>query len=94
MTFKTLSKLASVVSFLGWLFVGLSVLGGLGSVLWAADKGEGVIALMAIPGTLVAIVIGLIIVAHGQLINCIVAIEKNTRSAFQAAVSAATLEDD
>jgi len=70
--FKTLHHLGGVISFLGWIVVAL----GVASFIFMKDTFPVGTAFF---GALLIAIIGIVIVANGQLLSCFVSIEWNTK---------------
>ena len=76
--FKTLLGFGKFISGCGWIVLIFGVL----AILVGIGSGEDEGFLLA-GGALLAVLMGLGMVAFGQLISCFVAIEKNTRGAYK-----------
>ena len=69
--FKTLSAYARLISGMGWLVVGV----GLFTIIFSIIEAD--LGIMGIVSGGVAIVAGIVLVASGQLVSCIVAIQRD-----------------
>lgn len=74
--FRTLSILGSTCRIVGWLLVVLAVVAAIAAAITAGDWQEALSGADVLVGSLVG---GLLLVAQGQLIKAILAIERNTR---------------
>jgi len=74
--FKTLLGFGKFISGLGWILV---IIGGILALTGLTNSGNE--SLFFILGGLVLAIMGLFMVANGQLISCFVSIERNTRQA-------------
>lgn len=90
--FNTLLSIGKLISGLGWVLVGLGALTAIIGIVIAisvASKSFGgeeqaAISLAAgLGGGLFQAIIGILIVAQGQVLSCFVAIEHNTRSTYE-----------
>ena len=76
--FKTLLGYGKVISGLGWVVAALGMVGLIGGL--ASGQEEG---LLLAGGAFFGILLGIGMVASGQLITCFVSIENNTRSTYE-----------
>lgn len=77
--FQTLKTVASLIAGAGWLIIVFAVFG----IAFAAEElrgAEAIEKLIAFGIPLLLAVFGLVLVANGQLLKCIRAIEHNTRA--------------
>ena len=72
--YSTLMLVGKINSFLGWIVV----VGGVNGVFVGFAQGNFAILTIAFPG-LFAAIIGLLIVASGQMISCLVSTERNSK---------------
>ena len=73
-SYSTLKGVGKFISAIGWVLVALAVVGGL--IGMGEAEGPGVAAALAL--IVFGVATGGLIVAQGQLISCIVDIERNT----------------
>lgn len=74
--FRVLSILGTVCRIVGWILVVLAVIGAVTSVVTATGWQDAMTGAGVFLGSLIG---GMLLVAQGQLIKAILAIEKNTR---------------
>lgn len=90
--FNTLLSIGKLISGIGWVFVGLGALAAVIGIIAAISQagnsfggGERAVLSLAagLGGGLLNAIIGILIVAQGQVLSCFVAIERNTRSTYE-----------
>lgn len=90
--FNTLLSIGKLISGIGWVFVGLGALAAIIGIIVAISEAgnrysggeQAALSLAAgLGGGLWAAVMGILIVAQGQVLSCFVAIERNTRSTYE-----------
>jgi len=74
--FRVLSTLGSACRFTGWVLVVLAIIAAVTAAVTAAGWQEALTGAGVFLGSLVG---GLLLVAQGQLVKAVLAIEKNTR---------------
>jgi len=79
--FKTLLGYGKFLSSVGWFIIIIGIIAIFGGIVSGAEGDE--IGFGIAMGAVVVIILGIGMVASGQLISCFVAIEKNTRSTYE-----------
>lgn len=74
--FRVLSTIGTACRITGWILVVLAVIAAVASVVTATGWQEAVTGAGVFLGSLIG---GMLLVAQGQLIKAVLAIEKNTR---------------
>jgi len=74
--FRVLSTLGNICRIVGWVLVALAVIAAIAAAVTAGGWREALTGAGVFLGSLVG---GLLLVAQGQLIKAIIAIERNTR---------------
>lgn len=76
--FNTLLGYGKFISGLGWLVIAIGIIAIIGGFASGSEVGVGISV-----GSLIFIILGIGMVASGQLISCFVSIEKNTRATYE-----------
>lgn len=76
--FKTLLGYGKFISGLGWIVIIIGIIAIIGGFASGSEVGVGVAV-----GSLIFIILGIGMVASGQLISCFVSIERNTRATYE-----------
>lgn len=73
--FKTLLAYGKTISVLGWLMVVIGII-----LAFAVFIEQNI---WLVPSAIIVVIMGIAIVAYGQLISCFIAIENNTRATYE-----------
>lgn len=76
--FKTLLGYGKFISVIGWIVIIIGIIAIIGGFASGSEVGVGVAG-----GSLIFIILGIGMVASGQLISCFVSIERNTRATYE-----------
>ena len=76
--FKTLLDYGKFISGLGWVVIIIGIIAIIVGFANGSEVGVGIAI-----GSIIFIILGIVMVASGQLISCFVSIEKNTRATYE-----------